>query len=43
MDDCTNMRLKFNPAKSKVISIGGGDEEMWSEEWRECRSGGKET
>src|ERR1051325_218590 len=30
---CASMRLKVNPAKSKVMRIGGGDEEMWKEEW----------
>src|ERR1044072_2673943 len=30
---CANMRLKVNQEKNKVIRIGGGDEEMWSEEW----------
>ena len=29
---CANMRLKVNPAKIKVMRIGGGDEEMWREE-----------
>ena len=24
------------------MRIGGGDEKMWREEWRSCRSGGKE-
>src|ERR1044072_5405006 len=35
---CANMRLKVIPAKSKIMRIGGGDEEMWREEWG-CRSG----
>ena len=37
---CANMRLKVIPAKSKVMRIGGGDEEMWREEMGVCRSGG---
>lgn len=30
---CANKRLKVNQEKNKVIRIGGGDEEMWKEEW----------
>lgn len=39
---CANTRLKFNPAKNKVMRIGGGDEEMWREELV-CRSVRMET
>src|SRR6201990_2990018 len=38
---CASMRLKVNPAKSKVMRIGGGDEEMWKEEWGGVEVGGR--
>src|ERR1700755_252064 len=37
---CANMRLKVNPAKSKVMRIAGGEKEMWREEWGGVEVGG---
>src|ERR1700755_2283263 len=39
-EKCTNMTLKVIPAKRKVMRIGGGDEEIWREEWGSVEVGG---